>query len=60
MGTQELLALTCLWPWVPACAGTNGLRSDRCYPPFFVFASSMSFNSFGGDIGSELGRTPMH
>src|SRR5882724_10302061 len=32
----------------------------RVYPPFFAFASSISFNSFGGDIGSELGRTPMH
>src|SRR5262245_21293700 len=32
-----------------------GTTNRRCYPRFFAFASSISFNSFGGDIGSELG-----
>src|SRR6266545_7810847 len=42
---------------------TESLRRTadrRVYPPFFARASSISFNSFGGDIGNDRGRTPMH
>src|SRR5262249_55190203 len=44
---------------------SRGERRERepagaAYPPFFALASSISLSSFGGDIGSDCGRTPMH
>jgi hypothetical protein len=44
----------------PRLRGDERRKLEVRYPPFFAFASSISFSSFGGDIGSELGLTPMH